>query len=358
MSLKVGIALGCAGLAVAFFRRLSFSPLLWIVLSPLVVVLAGGLDLAITRWVETASRARDGRSGSGTRNQRRGPTAFKFTSPAAWYATTTRWESASSKPSPVASSTNSVDNAISNLLSLVVRDLVSKWYTSISDSASFPVAVEQTIQESIRNISQRVDKIDWSDVIVAQILPLVTNHIEAFRTAEFSLRGQDLQTQLTESDELDLFLAERYASESREGKLHPAVDVTSPNSRPAEEAFLSGIVERILPFILPQRELESGVVRMLVREIVACTVLLPVVDMLSDPDFWNKLIEQKVSLSHTVVVDSCSDTLYIGWCSDSRPVSIPRPTVKSSTDATPADNSSINSERSSTSSLHQVGSHR
>ena len=286
MSWSVGNAVGCAGLAVALFRRASFSPLLWIVLSPFAAV---AVDLLLTRYVEMGARAREKASGRNARNQRR---PLNFTSPAAWYATTTTWESP-----PIKSSSNAspVDNAISNLLSLVLRDFIGTWYTSISDSPGFPLAVEKTIEETILNISTRVAKVDWSDVIVAQILPLATVHIDTFRTAEFSLRGQDLQTQLTESEELDLFLSGRYASESKEGKLHPAVDVTSPNSRPAEEAFLSEIVGRILPFIMPQRELDSGVVRALVREIVACTVLLPVVDMLSDPDFWNRLIEQKVS---------------------------------------------------------------
>ena len=38
----------------------------------------------------------------------------------------------------------------------------------------------------------------------------------------------------------------------------------------------------------------SRVLKLVVREIVACAVLFPVMDMVSDPDFWNRAIDQVV----------------------------------------------------------------
>ncbi|KAK4703178.1 sorting nexin-25, partial [Phenoliferia sp. Uapishka_3] len=224
---------------------------------------------------------------------------FTFTSPAAWDMTQTRasWannnSSSSSHRPPFPGATPLLSTTIDSLFDLIMRDFVLKWFTTISDSPTFPNAVEKTIRETLTSTVSRVDSLDWSDAIVGKILPLVTNHVETFRTAEQALRGQDLRTQLTESDELDLFLAGRYASESEKGKLHSAVDVASPNSRPAEEAWLSALVGKILPIVMPEREVESGAVRIMAREIVACAVLLPVVEMLSDPDFWNRMIDDK-----------------------------------------------------------------
>ncbi|ORY72392.1 PXA domain-domain-containing protein [Leucosporidium creatinivorum] len=250
-----------------------------------------------TSWSSPA--AADGPAAASTTYEahRRPIPPLIFTSPAAWSVTQTRasWEaaSASSSRAPLPGAPPAVSTSLDHLFDLIIRDFVKKWYSNISDSPAFPNAVERTIRETLGSLVSRVGGVDWSDVLVGQILPLVTDHVDTFRTAEQALRGQDLSTQLTESDELDLFLASRYASETKSGKLHQAVDVASPNSRPAEEAWLSGLVGRVLPFILPERELESGAVRTIVRELVACAVVLPIIEMMSDPDFWNKMIDEK-----------------------------------------------------------------
>ncbi|SCV67692.1 BQ2448_5303 [Microbotryum intermedium] len=219
-----------------------------------------------------------------------------FTSPAAWLVLQTRasFESPTSTARPpFPGATPELAASLDELLNLIMRDFVLRWYASISDSPSFPQAVEQTIREALLAIASRVGAVDWSDVVVGKILPLFSAHLECFRAAEHALRGQDVHAQLTESDELDLFLASRYARGTKAGKLHPAVNIASPNSKPAEGSWLSGLIGNILPFIIPERELDSGAVRIMCREIVASSVLGPIVDLLSDPDFWNRLIEEK-----------------------------------------------------------------
>lgn len=310
-----------SALVASLSSRIQLSPLALLVFSP---ILLGGsallfviVDLYATWYIErrvlqrlvepssttswSSPAAAHGAVAASTtyEAQRRPIPPLIFTSPAAWSVTQTRasWEaaSASSSRAPFPGAPPAVSASLDHLFDLILRDFVKKWYSNISDSPGFPNAVDRTIRETLGSLVSRVGGVDWSDVLVGQILPLVTDHVDTFRTAEQALRGQDLRTQLTESDELDLFLASRYASETKSGKLHQAVDVASPNSRPAEEAWLSGLIGRILPFILPERELESGAVRTIVREIVACAVVLPIIEMMSDPDFWNKMIDEKVS---------------------------------------------------------------
>lgn len=264
------------------------------------------------------------RSGTGVSRRRRGVPPLIFTSPAAWDVTQTRasWEhtNTSHRP-PFPAAPPLLYTAIDSLFELIMRDFVLKWFVGISDSPAFPNAVEKTIRETLASLVDRVADLDWSDVIVGKVLPLVTNHVETFRSAEQALRGQDLRTQLTESDELDLFLASRYASEGTAGNLHPAVDVSSPNSRPTEEAWLSALIDRILPLIMPEREVDSAAVRIMAREIVACAVFLPIVELLSDPDFWNRMIDEKVG---PAVLLRTSPTLkfqpFAGRSRHSRPV--------------------------------------
>jgi sorting nexin-25 len=286
-------------LAVIILPRLSVKVL---VLTPIVIVGATIgwvlLDLSLTGWSHKLTIEND-EPGTSTeprgRRRRRLVAPLIFTSAAAWSVIQTRsiWEGTSTSNSTTFPSAPPQLNAsLSTLFSHIIKHFVLKWYSAISTSPTFPNAVDQTMKESLVNIVDRVDKIDWSDLIVGRVLPLITEHVESFRAAEYALRGQDLQTPLTESDELDLFFAARYAVQS---KLHPAVDVTSPQSKSSEEAWLSELMGKLLPLVMPEREVESRAVLIMTREIIACAVMVPIVDLLSDPDFWNRLIEQKAS---------------------------------------------------------------
>jgi sorting nexin-25 len=137
-------------------------------------------------------------------------------------------------------------------------------------------------------------------------LPLLTLHLEKCRVAEKAVHGNGKTRDNgssggaplpPDSDEADLFLATRYAQETQSKKLHPAVDTASTNLRPAEDAWLRQVVESILPHILPEQEYESEAVRIMVREVVACAVMIPILETLCDPDFWNRLIDDKVRAS-------------------------------------------------------------
>lgn len=221
---------------------------------------------------------------------------LSFTTSAKWAAINTKaaWESNPQPHPPFLQSSEALSKSMAELLTLVIRDFVLKWLSTFSDSPAFPHAVEKTVRSCASTVGERASKVDWSEVMVAKIVPIITNHLERCRTAELALKGHDLKGRLTESVELDLFVAERYALEAEGGKLHPAVYVSSPSSRPIEEAWLRDLIAKILPLVMPEQELRSDAVRLLTREIVTCSVLLPVLDMMSDPDFWNKLIDEKV----------------------------------------------------------------
>ncbi|GAA5909872.1 hypothetical protein JCM6882_002038 [Rhodosporidiobolus microsporus] len=294
----------------ALFFSLTARPLRPLVLLLAVPFLAAAVVLVVllgevwvSRTIEMRMRAREGRGPStgpsgGIRNgggkARRGvvPPLY-FTSPAAWSMTQTKasWEATGDgarRAFPGAPPF--LTSAIDSLLSLILRDFVLKWYSNISDSPAFPHAVETTVRETLDTLSSRFSKVDWSDVLVGRILPLLTTHLETFRTAELSVHGRGAQLG---SDEVDLFVASRYASETKGSKLHPAVDVAGTNSRPAEEAWLRNLVDSILPLVVPEREFDSQAVRIMVREIVSSAVLLPIFEMLGDPDFYNKIIDDK-----------------------------------------------------------------
>ncbi|MCO5576897.1 hypothetical protein L7F22_030718 [Adiantum nelumboides] len=94
-----------------------------------------------------------------------------------------------------------------------------------------------------------------------------------------------------EDDDGDVFLAGLYNS----GRLHPAVGSTaSPDTRVTEIDHLRKLSTRILKGVMPPSEQGSRPVSIIVREILACSVLKGVIDSLCDPDTLNSLIDEKV----------------------------------------------------------------
>lgn len=324
--LSPSAALCLAGVAVAFAlvlhsadssARTSSSPLyallslgVKLVITSVLVLLA---QLALAWCIDRPRLVRD-------RGARRGPCGgpttsptprrvavqpLYFTSPAAWSVTQTRarWEAAAAAADKAETSPRFLDAVLDSVLTLVVRDFVLKWYSPLSDSPAFPTAVESLIRDALVAVSVRVARVDWSEILVGRILPLLTLHLEKCRVAEKAVHGKtrvDTGSSSNsaplppDSDEADLFLATRFAQETPSKKLHPAVDTASTNSRPAEDAWLRQVVDSILPHILPEQDYESEAVRIMVREIVACAVMIPILETLCDPDFWNRLIDDKV----------------------------------------------------------------
>lgn len=219
---------------------------------------------------------------------------FSFSTPAAWQAVLTRsqWSYASphSLP-PLIPSSPSISSSLNDILVLIVRDFVLSWYKNISPSPSFPGAVSNTLRHACKALILRLEQVDLPALIVKRVLPIINAHIDNFCESEKALRGVGLERRLTQSEELDLVLASRYAA--RGGKrLHPAVDnLSTMLTRPTEEVHLRSLVEKALPLILPSEDSGSRVVHIAVREIVTVSVLVPLMEMFGDPDFWNRTID-------------------------------------------------------------------
>jgi sorting nexin-25 len=195
-----------------------------------------------------------------------------------------------------------VSSSFNDILTMIVRDFVLTWYKDISSSPSFPTAVSSVLHDSVERLLDRATTIDLSALIVKRIIPKVTAHIEQFRQSEVALRGAKLERSLTHSEELDLLLASRYSSKGG-GKLHRAVDnLSSTFTKQTEESHLRDLVEMALPFVLPEPEAHSKVIKIVVREIVGCAVLYPVMDLVADPDFWNRAIDEVVRCILTPVI--------------------------------------------------------
>lgn len=285
--------------------RLHWSSFLWA--SPLLshlwtfILLAAYLFACHVTDVKASQRQR--RSHDNLRSLPR----LAFLTPAAWSAQRTRlqWarESRTASSSPRKRTVSlPLSRGLDEVIELILRDFVCKWHTPLATGSADPTsndaapefthAIEQTIRNAIEKLTSLVTQIDHADLVVRRLIPRITAHIQSYRKAEADFRGSSEQSHLASfgSEQTDLFLARKFEN----GRLHPAVgDMSSPNTKPAEQAFLRSVCARLVRAVMPYPESESASVLILVREILSCTVLFAVIESISDPDFWNNLLEQK-----------------------------------------------------------------
>ncbi|KAL2802810.1 PXA domain-containing protein [Aspergillus granulosus] len=180
-----------------------------------------------------------------------------------------------------------VSEGIDEILSLITRDFISSWHRSITPNPAFPNEVDKVIRIAIGNLRDRLLAEDIVSLLVSRIFPILTTHLKEFDIAERSVRGKNLTRNVTESEELDLAIASKY----RDGHLHPAAVLSLSDQKAVEQEYLRKITVGLLPQLFPENVLNSRIVSVLIREIVSCAVLFPIISVLSDPDTWNQLME-------------------------------------------------------------------
>ncbi|KIH87247.1 hypothetical protein SPBR_04549 [Sporothrix brasiliensis 5110] len=242
---------------------------------------------------------------------RRTPTAA-FVSPAHW--TQERAALRASlvyHPVPLYPAMPRVSAALDSILAGILRDNVRSWYAHISapgplQNPTFPNNVDATVRVALGHLRDRLLGVDdVVEVLTSRLVPLLTAHFHDFNEAERAVRGRKLNRSVTESDELDLAIAAKYretraAAGATEGRnetkdgLHPAAQLSysEASTRLVQQDYLRKLVgDRLLPKLLPAPFLASRPVAALVREIVACAVLYPLLQLLADPDTYNQLME-------------------------------------------------------------------
>ena len=185
-----------------------------------------------------------------------------------------------------------ISNALHDLLQLIVQNSITTWYGNISKSPSFSNEVDRIFRAALATVRDRLLSVDVVEVAVSRMVPILNIHLRDAYNAEKAVRGEDLTRNVTESEELDRAIAGKY----RDGTLHPAASLAFSDTKLLQQDYLRKVAERLIPEVLPESQTKSRVFEVLVRELLACAVLYPIMLMLSDPDTWNQIMEAYVGL--------------------------------------------------------------
>jgi len=227
----------------------------------------------------------------GDRHSTRRPKGAAFLASKAWREETVALkERQTYEKKPLYPQSFLVSSALDELLELIIRDSINAWYSNISKNPVFTNEVDKTIRMALESLRDRMLELDITEIVTTRLVPMLTAHFKDFYEAEITIRGKHLNRSVTESEELDLAIAGKY----REGKLHPAASLAYSDTKMVQEEYLRNLTKDLLPRLLPESVLASGAVGVLLREVVACVVLSPVMRILADPDTWNQLMEAYV----------------------------------------------------------------
>lgn len=123
-------------------------------------------------------------------------------------------------------------------------------------------------------------------MLVSQVLPIVNEHFIYFTKAEETVRVKGTVPK-SETPEYHLAIANQFDR----GRLHPGVTVSNlENNDTNEKNYLRSKIASILPYLLSEQERSNEIVTSLVTEIVACTILTSILQMVGEGDFYNLLI--------------------------------------------------------------------
>ncbi|KAK5653368.1 hypothetical protein OQA88_9060 [Cercophora sp. LCS_1] len=216
------------------------------------------------------------------------PDAAAFLAPESWKfeVAALRERQSPVKPS-LAPESPKVAAALDQVLGFILRDFINSWYNSISKNPAFSDEVEKAIRCALLSVKERLASLDLAEVLTTRLVPLLTAHFRNFYEAERSIRGRKLNRSITETEELDLAIASKY----NEGKLHAAASLQFSDTKTAQQDYLRQAMAKVLPKVLPPQLLASRAVAIIIREITACAVIFPIMQMMSDPDTWNQQME-------------------------------------------------------------------
>ncbi|XP_031628078.1 sorting nexin-14-like [Contarinia nasturtii] len=185
---------------------------------------------------------------------------------------------------------NELNEALASFYTKILNAFVESWFSLLSKNEDFVTALKHILREATCRLILKIKDLDISKIIAYKLLPCILNHHEI------------VQKMINNGVTLDKLADQFYVNEYQ---IHPAV-----RNRQSELDYLRAVARCLLPRICINQNLDSKVFFSLGRELVACWVLLPLMDVLANPNWLNAMIieaTQKRSESSTKLVDSKGD---------------------------------------------------
>ncbi|CAG9769009.1 unnamed protein product [Ceutorhynchus assimilis] len=233
-----------------------------------------------------------------------------------------------------------IDSSLQEILGYIIRDYVQPWYSLISTDSEFPqTSIRRTAQTFAINISNRIKEVDWIPYLTQRLVDDAATHLRLYKQARAKFKLQEKLKDTKNSPLKDSKSSPRknihkrnksetdvtwYVGKSTEFKRD--VEKSVGNSKfytpetknysledyffdlecqmeknevcrdsvctdmANEKEFLTEIMEVLLYVLLPDEDFQCKPLRFLLRDIFSSGVVLPLFDLVTDPDYINQVI--------------------------------------------------------------------
>jgi len=212
-----------------------------------------------------------------------------------------------------------IDERLHEIIELVIRDSISQWYGRISADANFAGAIRSELQDVAIDLCARIKKVPWVGYMTKRMIDDVVPHLRLYRLAFFDLKAtagkkQAPQTLASFKNATETAPGGHSRNNSESFKCHSRNNSMSDSpidlenaffrleadenlsrfrhhqlctNREAEKRYLEDILDIVLYIILPSEDFKCLPARVLVRELLIGGVLLPIIDLITDPHTIN-----------------------------------------------------------------------
>ncbi|KAJ2260051.1 hypothetical protein GGI01_003245 [Coemansia sp. RSA 376] len=171
-----------------------------------------------------------------------------------------------------------VNQAVSRLVALIMRDFVQEWYEKVTDDREFLGEVSSQIMLVVNEIEKRCRQVDWVEFILFELPDIVHLHIKDSHQCMARLGT--------------VYVGRETSIEAIFQSMQPHVALAM--AADSELAYLRRLSSELLQVFMPPEAQNDEVVHHLMREILACAVLRNVVDAVADPNTLNEGIIRAV----------------------------------------------------------------
>ncbi|KAJ0007828.1 hypothetical protein Pint_29796 [Pistacia integerrima] len=170
-----------------------------------------------------------------------------------------------------------IDTFTRHLVSEWIADL---WYSRLTPDKEGPEELVHIINGALGEFSGRMRNINLIDLLTRDLVNLFCTHLELFRASQAKIEKHQSETLTIELRDMEI---RRVLA--AEDKLHPALF-----SAEAEHKVLQCLMDGLISLTFRPEDLQCSFFRYTVRELLACAVMRPVLNLAS-PKFINERIE-------------------------------------------------------------------
>lgn len=164
-----------------------------------------------------------------------------------------------------------VDASIAEVFELVLESFVYPWYRDITDDEACVDEVRMTFRFFASVLVRRAQKVDVPAVFADKVMKAGMKHIEIIAKARQKVSNvEGLQQAALDEYGADLHIALR--------------------SRKDELLYLRKLTEMLFPYVMPPKATDCRSLALLLREVMAGSVMLPTMDFMADPDTVNLMV--------------------------------------------------------------------